>query len=94
MLTCDRSLQLLAKSFQSEYEKLPYLKFFLAANPGASIIYVTFRLQAEHIAGKLVAAGIEALPYHAGMSQSSRAEIQERFMEADNITVIPSPGVV
>lgn len=88
-LTCACSLQLLAKSFGSISEKLGYMKAFLNGNPGASIVYVTYRKQTKYIAKFLAAAGINALPYHAGMSPSSRAEIQEQFMKSDNITVIP-----
>lgn len=93
-LTCACSLQLLARSFKYKFDKLEYLIFALTENPGASIVYVTFRYQTKYIANILDEAGIEALPYHAGMSQSSRAEVQERFMKSDNITVTISPGRV
>lgn len=91
-LTCARSLQLLAKSFGSVSEKLGYMKSFLTGNPGASVIYVTFRKQTKSITKFLATFGIKALPYHAGMSFSSRAEVQEEFMKSENTTVI-SPQV-
>lgn len=93
-LTCARSLQLLARSFKYEFDKFEYLILALTENPGASIVYVTFQYQTKYIANILVEAGIKALPYHAGMSQSSRAEVQERFMKLDDTTVIASPGRV
>lgn len=46
----------------------------------AGIIYVATREGAETLAARLHAGGIPALPYHAGMTATARAEAQDRFI--------------
>ena len=45
-----------------------------------TIIYVTLQKTAETVAGELTRSGIAAYPYHAGMENDARADIQNRFM--------------
>jgi len=55
---------------------------------GPTIVYVTLQHTAEAVAQRLVAAGLEAEAYHAGMKSEVRAEVQDRFMaSADGIVV-------
>lgn len=50
-------------------------------NPSApTIVYVTLQNTAEEVAASLVSAGIAAEPYHAGMENDRRQDVQNRFM--------------
>jgi ATP-dependent DNA helicase RecQ len=54
---------------------------FLNARPDdAGIVYVGSRAAADDLAKKLSAAGIAALPYHAGLDAAKRSKHQERFI--------------
>ncbi|USR91604.1 DNA helicase RecQ [Phormidium yuhuli AB48] len=54
---------------------------------GSGIIYCLSRRQVDKLADKLRQDGIEALPYHAGMSDRDRADNQTRFIR-DDVQVI------
>lgn len=54
---------------------------------GATIVYVTLQRTAEEVANFLVAAGIAANAYHAGMKNEERSAVQENFM-AGNLQVV------
>jgi ATP-dependent DNA helicase RecQ len=61
---------------------------WLRARPDdAGIVYVASRASADELAARLAAAGIAALPYHAGLEQATRARHQERFIR-DKIRVV------
>lgn len=49
----------------------------------SGIVYVASRRQADFLAEKLSAAGIAALPYHAGLDARVRTHNQERFVRDD-----------
>ena len=54
---------------------------YVRARPGESgIIYVQARKTAESMAAKLSADGVQALPYHAGMTTGDRTKNQEAFL--------------
>jgi len=54
---------------------------FVRANTGKSgIIYCLSRKKVEEIASVLSVNGIRALPYHAGLDASVRAETQDKFL--------------
>jgi len=62
---------------------------FLDAHRGESgIIYAFSRKRVETVAEQLQAAGINALPYHAGMDASLRAQNQRRFLQQDGIVMV------
>ncbi|MCB0215503.1 MAG: DNA helicase RecQ, partial [Chloroflexi bacterium] len=64
------------------------LAFVKAGHRGDSgIVYCLSRKRTEEVAGKLRAAGIDALPYHAGLDAGLRSEHQRRFV-ADETRVI------
>lgn len=48
--------------------------------PGPTIVYVSLQRHAEEVAARLVAAGFDAKPYHAGMASADRETTQEAFM--------------
>ena len=54
---------------------------YIKQNPGKSgIIYCLSRKKVEELAELLVANGIKALPYHAGMDAQTRADNQDAFL--------------
>ena len=59
------------------------LAFVRARAKESGIVYAASRRQAENLAEKLRAAGIAALPYHAGLDGSERSYNQERFVRDD-----------
>ncbi|MET3929138.1 ATP-dependent DNA helicase RecQ [Lysobacter sp. OAE881] len=62
---------------------------FLDAHRGESgIVYAFSRKRVETVADQLQAAGINALPYHAGMDASLRAQNQRRFLQQDGIVMV------
>ncbi len=65
------------------------LQAFLRGHAGESgIVYCLSRKSVEQTAEALCAAGFDALPYHAGMDASSRAENQRRFLREDGIVMV------
>jgi ATP-dependent DNA helicase RecQ len=54
----------------------------------AGIVYCLTRSTVEEVAATLAAAGIDALPYHAGISAEERKANQTRFMQADGVVVV------
>lgn len=67
------------KARQSYSELLHQLK----TTPGAGIVYCLSRKRVDEIAQRLRQDGIEALPYHAGLSDRQRQENQQRFIRDD-----------
>jgi ATP-dependent DNA helicase RecQ len=61
---------------------------WLRARPDdAGIVYVGSRAAAEDVAERVSAAGIPALPYHAGLDPAVRARNQERFIRDETRVV-------
>jgi ATP-dependent DNA helicase RecQ len=54
----------------------------------AGIVYCLTRASVEQTAGFLVANGIEALPYHAGLDARTRAANQARFLREDGLAIV------
>jgi len=54
----------------------------------AGIVYCLSRAKVEDIAAALARAGIEALPYHAGLDAATRARHQDRFINEDGIVIV------
>jgi len=68
----------------SESEKTDRLLNRLSDAPDVpTIVYVTLQKTAENVADFLKQNGIGAHPYHAGMDNDMREEIQNRFMAGD-----------
>ncbi len=64
------------------------LSFLKTEHAGdAGIVYCLSRKKVEETAAWLVAEGIAALPYHAGMDTATRARHQERFLREDGIVM-------
>jgi ATP-dependent DNA helicase RecQ len=61
---------------------------FVRSHPGeAGIVYCLSRKGVEQAAASLADAGIDALPYHAGMDASDRACNQRRFLRGDGVVM-------
>ena len=56
--------------------------------PGATIVYVTLQRHAEDLRDGLVAAGLDARAYHAGMEDDERAATQDWFFASDAAIVV------
>ncbi|KAG0636916.1 P-loop containing nucleoside triphosphate hydrolase protein [Tuber brumale] len=86
--TYRENLHLLAETIDTIDGKLPKLLNFLGSNPGSSIVYVTTQKQAEAVAVALVAGGVEAMHYHAGMTKDERSYAQDEFMSRNDLTIV------
>src|SRR3954449_9258507 len=66
------------------------LKAFLAERHegDAGIVYCLSRARVEDIAATLADAGMQALPYHAGLDPSLRARNQDRFINEDGVVIV------
>jgi ATP-dependent DNA helicase RecQ len=66
------------------------LKAFISErHPGdAGIVYCLSRAKVEDTAAALTNAGIEALPYHAGLDAATRARNQDRFINEDGVVIV------
>lgn len=76
------SLALRVKVAETLELKLATVIPMLKERTGPAIIYVTLQKQAEEVAHKLRASGIDADVYHAGLPAEKREEVQLRFMES------------
>jgi ATP-dependent DNA helicase RecQ len=64
-------------------------RFIDEEHPGdAGIVYCLSRKKVDETAAWLASHGVRALPYHAGMHASSRAEHQARFQREEGIVVV------
>jgi ATP-dependent DNA helicase RecQ len=54
----------------------------------AGIVYCLSRDKVDNTAASLAKAGINALPYHAGMDASVRARNQDRFINEDGVVIV------
>ncbi|MCK6427884.1 MAG: DNA helicase RecQ [Burkholderiaceae bacterium] len=65
------------------------LRFIRDEHPGeAGIVYCLARNTVEEVAQFLVAHGIAALPYHAGLDAAVRAQNQRRFIDEDGRVMV------
>lgn len=65
------------------------LSLLRTEHPGdAGIVYCLSRASVEKTADALVAEGIEALPYHAGLPADVRRRNQARFLREDGIVMV------
>jgi ATP-dependent DNA helicase RecQ len=66
------------------------LKTFIAERHAgdAGIVYCLSRARVEDTAAALSKAGVDALPYHAGLDAAMRARNQDRFINEDGVVIV------
>ncbi len=65
------------------------LRFIQREHEGeAGVVYCQSRKRVEELAATLVASGIDALPYHAGLDAKLRQHHQNRFLREDGIVMV------
>lgn len=65
------------------------LRFIQAEHDGdCGVVYALSRAKVEETASFLCQNGVQALPYHAGLSASQRAQNQSRFLREDGIVMV------
>lgn len=76
------------RCFPSEKPLETLIQRLKERRPGATIVYVTLQATAEKVAEKLSGEGFSTRPYHAGLKDEVRKEVQEWFMAADKAVVV------
>ncbi len=54
----------------------------------SGIVYCASRRKVEDVAARLQAAGLRALPYHAGLDAATRQRHQDRFLREDGLIIV------
>ncbi|MCK5883730.1 MAG: DNA helicase RecQ [Bacteriovoracaceae bacterium] len=79
----------IAKKGNKELNFLKLIDFIKTDHPTDSgIVYCLSRKKTEETADRLVKAGLRAIPYHAGMAQSYRDKVQEKFINDDGVIIV------
>lgn len=60
----------------------------LRSHERPAIVYASTRAAVERIARRLTRSGVRALPYHGGLDDDHRREVQETFMEGGIDTIV------
>nr|WP_188551586.1 DNA helicase RecQ [Sediminivirga luteola] len=74
---------------EKQQPRAQLLQFLRTEHPGdAGIVYCLSRRSVDQTAEALRAAGIDALAYHAGLTEQERAERQARFLREDGVVMV------
>ncbi|EYB69819.1 DNA helicase RecQ [Deinococcus phoenicis] len=74
---------------QKEAPKTQLLDFIRTEHPGdAGIVYCLSRKSVEETTAWLAAQGVDAVPYHAGLSPRERNHAQDRFLNEEGLVVV------
>ena len=65
---------------RDEEEKVRHLLTWVQGERGAGIVYARARVRCERLASVLARAGVQAVPYHAGLGPEERNRVQEDFL--------------
>lgn len=68
--------------------KKQLIRFLLPHKDNSGIVYCLSRKKVESTADWLCSRGLTALPYHAGLPASERAENQARFLREDAVIIV------
>ncbi|MGN6551407.1 MAG: DNA helicase RecQ [Pararhizobium sp.] len=75
-------------AFEPKANTRRQIEAYVAARKGASgIVYCSSRKRTEDLAAHLSAAGVDALPYHAGLDPQTRQRNQDRFTREDGLVM-------
>jgi ATP-dependent DNA helicase RecQ len=75
-------------AFEPKRRPRDQLLAFVAARKGRSgVVYAASRSKTEVLAQALTAAGVPALPYHAGLDPTTRQRHQDRFQREDGLVI-------
>lgn len=83
-----RNLYYAAERLGSKEEKARRVVELCRELPGAGIVYVSSRRDADNLAGVLNDRGVRAVSYHAGLEPRARAINQDRFMSGQARVVV------
>jgi len=64
------------------------MRFIEGHRGEAGIVYCLSRKKVDDTAAWLAEAGLEALPYHAGLDAATRARNQQRFLREDGVVMV------
>ena len=89
------NIRLAVEGFADEEDKRQALIARVVDAPKPGIVYAGTRKHAEELAAALVAQGVNAVAYHAGMAAAVRTRVQESFMSdaADVIVATTAFGM-
>ncbi len=73
---------------QKDNARKQILDFLAAHRDAAGIVYCLSRKKVEETAAFLVANGVTALPYHAGLNAETRSANQRRFLREDGVVIV------
>ncbi|OHF01911.1 RecQ family ATP-dependent DNA helicase [Colletotrichum orchidophilum] len=82
------NLRLLVEPILADDDQVEICSKFLKKNPGPSIIYVTTHVGTETLARELSKKEFNARPYHAGLKQEMRSEIQDAFLRSKDMVIV------
>ena len=82
------NLTMLATPATADQRDAAFFEAMRKREPGPTIVYVTLQRTAETLAERLHAAGFPARPYHAGMEDADREEIQNWFIASERGIVV------
>jgi ATP-dependent DNA helicase RecQ len=81
------NIHLAVHRFHDDEEKLRTLVADVAGGELPALVYTATRKRTEELADRFTDAGVDALPYHAGLARHEREETQSAFM-ADRCDVV------
>ncbi|MEZ6122191.1 MAG: ATP-dependent DNA helicase RecQ [Planctomycetaceae bacterium] len=82
------NLQLVTTPVDDTNRNAVLIERLKAATPGPTIVYVTLQKTAMNVAARLQEAGFDARPYHAGLKDDVRSEVQDWFLQSDSGIVV------
>jgi ATP-dependent DNA helicase RecQ len=75
------NIHLAVHRFHDDEEKIRALVADVGGGGRPALVYTATRKRTEELADRFAEAGVDALPYHAGLGRSEREETQTAFME-------------
>lgn len=87
--SCYRpNLALLTSPVESDVHETRLFERLRERPRGSTIVYVTLQRTSEELAARIVAQGLAARAYHAGLEDEERSEVQDWFMRSKDGIVV------